>query len=689
MKQYPANNIRNIVLAGHSGSGKTSLAEAMLHLAGASDRFGKVAEGNTVCDFDPEEIRRKTSVSTAVAPLEFKGCKINLIDVPGLFDFEGGVREGIRAAECAVITVSSKSGVAVGTEKAFKAADQRGISKIFFVSKMDSDHANFYKALEGLEATFGTAVCPLVVPYVEGEKVKCYVDLIAKKAYTYKDGKATETAMPDMGGKDEELLNTVYEAVAETDEELMEKYFSGEPFTDEELKKGISNGVREGTIYPVYCGAALTLDAVDLLMDGINHLVPSPAEAKPEKATGADGSEVEIKVDENGDAALIVFKTIADPFVGKLSYFKVVSGKITGDSVLYNMRTESNEKMGKVVTVRGKKQEDAPYIGAGDIGAVAKLQSTKTGDTLCAPSKKVTLAAVDFPEPSLSMAIAPKKKGEEEKITQGLLRLMEEDPCLSFTNNPETRQMIVNGLGDQHLDVIVSKLKSKFGTEVVLSKPRVAYRETIRKTVQVQGRHKKQSGGHGQFGDIWVRFEPCESEGLEFAEEVVGGSVPKNFFPAVEKGFNECMSKGVLAGYPMVGLRVVLYDGSYHPVDSSEMAFKMAAHIAFKDGIPKAGPVLLEPIGSLLAYVPNDQMGDLMGEVNKRRGRVLGMNPAADGMQELAAEVPMAEMADFTTFMRQCTQGRGFFKFTFERYEEAPAQVAQKVIEEAKANAEE
>ena len=689
MKQYSANNIRNIVLTGHGDSGKTSLAEAMLHLAGASDRFGKVADGNTVCDFDPEEIRRKTSVSTAVAPLEWKGCKINLIDVPGLFDFEGGVREGIRAAECAVITVSGKSGVAVGTEKSFKAADQRGIAKVFFVSKMDSENANFYKALASLEETFGTSVCPMVVPYVENDVVKCYVDLIEKKAYEYKNGKASEVAMPDMGGQDEEMLNKVYEAVAETDEELMEKYFSGEAFTEQELKKGIKNGVRDGSIYPVFCGSSTNLDGVDLLMNGVTSIVPSPVEAKPEIGVDADGKEVEVKADDNAPAAVIVFKTIADPFVGKLSYFKVVSGKVSGDSVLYNMRTEADEKMGKVVTVRGKKQEDAAFIGSGDIGAVAKLQNTNTGDTLCAASNKVTLAAVDFPEPSLSMAISPKKKGDEEKITQGLIRLMEEDPCISFTNNAETRQMIVNGLGDQHLDVIVSKLKSKFGTEVILSKPRVAYRETIRKIVSVQGRHKKQSGGHGQFGDIWVRLEPSDCEDLEFAEEVVGGSVPKNFFPAVEKGFRESITKGVLAGYPMVGLRVVLYDGSYHPVDSSEMAFKMAAHIAFKDGIPKASPVLLEPIGALLAYVPNDQMGDLMGEVNKRRGRVLGMNPAADGMQELAAEVPMAEMADFTTFMRQCTQGRGYFKFKFERYEEAPAQVAHKVIEEAKAAEEE
>jgi len=689
LKQYSAENIRNIVLAGHGNAGKTSLAEAMLYLSGASDRLGKVTDGNTVCDFDAEEIKRKTSVSTAVAPLEWGDCKVNIIDTPGLFDYEGGLREGMRAADCAVIAVSGKSGVSVGTEKAFKAASARGISKMFFITKIDAEHADFYKTLDSIEATFGTAVCPVMVPVKSADADTVYVDLIGNKAFTYKDGKSVAADMPDLGDKYESLRDKVSEAVAETDEELMEKYFSGEPFTDKEIKKGFIKGVRNGDIYPVYCGSAMKLEGIELLLENITGLAPSPVTANAEVAVNEAGEEFELTADENGPAAVIIFKTVADPFVGKLSYFKVVSGKISPDTPLYNMRTETNEKIGKVVTIRGKKQEDAAYIGAGDIGAVAKMQNANTGDTLCSPNKKLTLKAIEFPSPSLSMAIAPKKKGDEEKIAQGLLRLKEEDPCISFYNNTETHQTIVSGLGDQHLDVVVSKLKNKFGTEVVLSKPRVAYRETIRKTVTVQGRHKKQSGGHGQFGDVWIRFEPSECDGLDFAEEVVGGAVPKGFFPAVEKGLRECMVKGVLAGYPMVGLRAVLYDGSYHPVDSSEMAFKMAAHIAYKDGIPKASPVILEPIGTLNAYVPGDQMGDLMGEINKRRGRVLGMNPADDGLQELAAEVPMAEMSDFTTFMRQCTQGRGYFTLKFERYEEAPTPVAQKVIEEAKANAEE
>ena len=687
MNQYQAKNIINLAVAGHGGAGKTSLAEAMLYLAGVSDRRGKVGEGNTVCDYDPEEIRRKASISAASAPLEWKNKKINLLDAPGLFDFEGGMCEAMRAADTALIVVSGRDGVAVGTEKAFAAAEKNGLAKIFFVNGLCDESARFYRVFEDLKANFGPSVCPVVVPFIQDGQANIYINLLEYKAYDYSGGKPVAVAMPDMGDRLEGLRTAIYEAVAETDDELFEKYFAGEPFTPEEVIVGVSKGVKSGTITPVFCGDALLMRGMEQFMDGLCWLAPSAEEKAGEIGLDVDGSPVELSVNEDGAAAAIVFKTVADPFIGKLSYVKVVSGKISTDSQLVNMRTGNTERVGKTVMLVGKKQVDVKYIGAGDIGAIPKLTATNTGDTLCSPTRKVTLDGVEYPNPTLRMAIVPAKKGEEDKVAQGMMRLSEEDPTLQFSTNTETHEMILSGLGEQHLDVAVSKLKSKFGVDVTLKKPKVPYRETIRKTVQVQGRHKKQTGGHGQFGDVWIEFSPCDSEGLEFGERVVGGSVPKGFFPAVEKGLRECIQRGPLAGYPVVGLSAVLYDGSYHPVDSSEMAFKTAAALAYKAGMPQANPVLLEPIGHLKATVPDANMGDVMGEVNKRRGRVLGMEPAGEGKQTVEADVPMAEMHDFTTFIRQCTQGRGSFTFGFERYEEAPSNVAQKVIEEAKAEA--
>ena len=685
MKQYHAKNILNIAIAGHSGAGKTSIAEAMLYLSGATDRFGKVGDGSTVCDFDPEEIKRKITVTTAVAPLEWKNHKINLIDAPGLFDFEGGMCEAVRAADSVLVAVSGKSGVSVGTEKAVEAANKRGLSKIFFVNGLCDESARFYKVFEDLKASFGPSVCPVVVPFIEDGKANIYINILEYKAYDYQNGKPVEVKMPDMGTRLEGLRTAIYEAVAETSDEMFEKYFSGEQFTPEEVIVGVSKGVKSGAICPVFCGDALLMRGMEQFLDGLTWLAPSAEEKSGEIGADVDGNPVELSVNDDAAAAAIVFKTIADPFIGKLSYLKVISGKVATDSQLLDMRTGNVERIGKTVVLRGKKQEDAPYIGAGDIGAVLKLQGVSTGDTLCSPARKVTLDGITYQTPTLSMAVLPKNKGEEDKVAQGIFRLVDEDPTIRFSTNAETHQMVLSGLGEQHLDIIISKLKNKFGVEVTLQKPRVPYRETIRKKVQVQGRYKKQTGGHGQFGDIWVEFEPCGSEGLEFGERVVGGAVPKNFFPAVEKGLRECIVKGPLAGYPVVGLRATLYDGSYHPVDSSEMSFKMAANLAYKAGMPIANPVLLEPIGTLKCMVPDANMGDIMGEVNKRRGRVLGMNPADDGKQTVEAEVPMAEMHDFTTFVRQSTQGRGSFTFDFCRYEEAPPQVAQKVIEEAKA----
>ena len=671
LKQYNAKNIFNIALAGHSGSGKTSLAEAMIYLAGGSERLGKVSDGNTICDFDAEEIKRKTSVQACVAPVEWKGKKINLIDAPGLFDFEGGLYEAARAADTMLITVSGKGGVSVGTEKAVKAADKRGLTKVFFVNGLCDESARF-------------SVCPVVVPYIVDGQADCYVNLLEYKAYKYINGKATVVPIPDMGDRLEGLRTAINEAVAETSDEMFEKYFSGEEFTPEEIIVGISQGVKNGTISPVFCGDALLTYGIEQLLNGLIWLAPTAEDKAGEVALDTEGNPVELNVKDDALPAAIVFKTIADPFVGKLSYFKVISGKVSGDTPLVNMRTGNTERIAKVMTIKGKKLEDAAYIGAGDIGAVAKLASTNTGDTLSAPARKVVLDGIEYPAPSRTMAIAPKTKGDEEKVALGVGKLCEEDPTIKFETNNETHQMLLSGMGEQHLDVVVSKLKSKYGVDVVLSKPKVAYRETIKKTVKVQGRYKKQTGGHGQFGDVWIEFSPCESDDMIFEERVVGGAVPKGFFPAVEKGLRDSISKGPLAGFPVVGLKATLYDGSYHPVDSSEMSFKTAASLAYKDGMPKASPVLLEPVGMLKATVPDANMGDVMGEVTKRRGRVLGMNPSEDRMQTIEAEVPQAEMSDFSTFIRQATQGRGFFTFEFVRYEEAPAMVAQKVIEETK-----
>lgn len=684
MKQYDAKKILNIALAGHSGAGKTSVAESMIYLAGLSDRIGKIADGNTVLDYDPEEIKRKVSVITAVAPIEWKNTKINIIDTPGLFDFEGGVREGMRAADSALIVVSGKNGVDVGTEKAVKLADKMGLTKMFFVNGLCDESARFYRVFETLKSTFGPAVCPVIVPYIQDGKANVYVNLFEYKAYKYENGKMSQTDMPDMGDRLEGLRVAIKEAVAETSEELLDKFIMGEEFTPEEIILGVSQGVKDGSILPVFCGDAQNTFGINQLLDSLTWLAPSAADKGSEFGVDTNGDPVEISVNENGAAAAIVFKTVADPFVGKLSYFKVISGKISTDTPLINMRTGNQERITKVLAVRGKKQEDASYVGAGDIGAIPKLQNTITGDTLCAPTRKVVLDGITYPNPTYTMAIYPKTKGEEEKVAAGLAKLAEEDPTIKFGMNTETHEMIISGMGEQHLDVIVSKLKNKYNVDVVLKEPKIAYRETIRKKVSVQGRHKKQSGGHGQFGDVWIEFEPCDCDDLEFAERVVGGAVPKGFFPAVEKGLRDAIQKGPLAGYPVVGLKATLYDGSYHPVDSSEMSFKMAAAIAYKNGMPQANPTLLEPIGSLKAMVPDNNMGDIMGEVTKRRGRVLGMNPGEDGMQVVEAEVPMAEMHDFSTYIRQVTQGRGSFTFEFTRYEDAPANIAQKIIENAK-----
>lgn len=683
MKIYDAQNIRNIVLAGHASKGKTTLAEALLSAAGATERLGKVEDGTAVMDYDAEEKKRKISVSCAVAPVEYKGKKINILDTPGLFDFAEGAAEGIRAAETALIVVSARSGLAVGAEKAFKNAGSRRMAKIFVTTKMDDERADFYKAFNAMAAKFGTSVCPVVIPVLQNGKVAAYYNMIDGKAYAY-DG--FKSAVVEVSHDDAARFDAIHEvfneAVAGTDEEIMEKYFAGEELTKEDRLKGLRIGVADGSIIPVFALSGISGAACDMLLDFIADVCPAP---KSEYAISGD-EPVELSPDSNGPLAAVCFKTVADPFIGKLSFFKVLSGKITPNSAAYNERTGKEERMGKIVTMFGAKQIDCPEIPAGDIGAVVKLSGFNTGDTLCSADKVIRADGVATPNPTYSMAVKAVKKGDEEKIASGFSRLCEEDPSLEFSVNNETHEQIIKGLGEQQIDVAVAKLRSKFSVDVELSAPKIAYRETITKKVSAQGRHKKQSGGHGQFGDVFIEFEPSTCDKLEFAERIVGGSVPKNFFPAVEKGLNECMEKGVLAGYPMVGIKATLFDGSYHPVDSSEMSFKMAASLAFKEGVSKAGPILLEPIMTVKVTCNDDAMGDVIGDINKRRGRVLGMTPSGDGMQEILSEIPQAEMATFSTAMRQITQGRGSFESEFARYERCPEHIAQKIISESENN---
>jgi len=683
---YTTDKIRNIALLGHGSIGKTSLAESMLFLTGAIDRLGKVADGNTVSDYDSEETKRHISIYTSAMYVEHKGCKINILDTPGYFDFAGEVEEALRVVEGGIIVCGAKEGVSVGAEKAWKALAKKDIPRAFYISRVDEENGDFEAAFNAIHEKFGTSVCPVVAPIKDASgKIDGIVDLIYRKAYAFANGKRSEIPIPDsMAVELEELYGALNEAVAETSEELMEKYFEGEQFTADEIVAGLKTGFKDHSLFPVFCGSAATGLGTITLLDAIADIFPSPLEGRKEMSA----DEKEIKCDPNGAAAAVVFKTVSDQY-GKFSFFKVLSGKIASDMSLLNTRSGSSEKMGHIYMMQGKKSVEVKEIVCGDIGSVSKLADTRTCDTLCDPKAPVTAAGVDFAEPCYSMAIAPKTKGQEDKIASGLAKLNEEDLTFSVVNNAETKQMVISGAGDIQLDVICSKLKDKFGVEVVLSPARVAYREKIRKSVKVQGRHKKQSGGHGQFGDVWIEFEPQdESEDLIFAENVFGGSVPKNFFPAVEKGLRECIQKGTLAGYPMVFLKATLYDGSYHPVDSSEMAFKTAASLAYKAGIPQASPVILEPIGYLTVTIPDAYMGDIMSDLSKRRGSPMGMSVDHDGNQVVEAEVPMGEMSTYAIELRSMTQGRGSFTFKFIRYEEAPAATQAKIIEEAKALAE-
>ena len=687
---YSPHAIRNICLLGHGGNGKTTLVESFLRTTGVIDRLGKTSDGNTVSDYDPEEIKRQISISASVIPVEYNGCKINVLDTPGNFDFAGEVVECLSVADAGILVCAAKGGLSVGTERAWKLLNERKMPRLIYISKMDEDNVDFNSAFDTLREHFGKNIAPMVVPiWDENKRVTGIADVLHKRAFELHDGKRVEIEVPeDKVPVIEEIYEKLMESVAETSEEFMDKYFSGEPFTYAEVVQGLKAGVKDGSIVPVLCGSAYTGLGTMMLLDLIIDLLPTPLEGIPAMGTDREGEPAEFIVSQGAVPAAYVFKTVADQY-GKFSFVKVLSDHLSPDMTLVNTNTGNNEKLGRLYVMTGKKNTEVKELMCGDIGAIGKMDKVKTGDTLCDARKFMKLDPLPFAEPNYSKAIAPKVRGQEDKIAAGLARLNEEDPTFRVVNNAETHQMVVTTAGDIQMDVLVSKLKSRFGVEVELSEPRVAYREKIRKSVSKQGRHKKQTGGSGQFGDVWIRFEPGPNEELEFCEEVFGGSVPKNFFPAVEKGLREACLHGVLAGYPVVNLKATLYDGSYHPVDSSEIAFKTAAQLAYKAALPEASPVLMEPVGELKVTVPDNYMGDVIGDLNKRRGRVMGMDPTDDGSQVITAEVPMAEMMTYAIDLRAMTQSRGSFVFHFVRYEDCPPAAQEKAIVAAKAMAEE
>lgn len=691
MKSYTIENLRNIGLIGHGGSGKTSLIEALLFHTGNTDRLGKVEEGTTVSDFDPEEKKRGISLSASIAPIEFNNTKINLLDIPGYFDFSGELIQGMRSVDVATIVVSGVSGVKVGTEKAWDYCNKIKLPRTFFINKLDRENSSYDRTLAQLKDKFGISVVPVQYPIGIEDEFKGVINVISKKARIHdpKTGEIKEIDVPaELLEKIDDCKRMIMEAVAETNEELLDKYFNEGELSDEEIYHGLIEGCATGDIAPVMCGSALKVIGMRCFLEDVVECFPSPKYSIPQKALNVkDNEEVFIGLDENKPFSALVFKTIADPFVGKISLFRVITGKLTNEITVVNSNKDKTEKLANIFFMRGKNQIPTKEVVAGDIAAVAKLQYTETGDTLCDINNKIIYDKMNFPKPNISMAVLPKSKGDEDKISASLQKLLEEDPTFTVSRDTENAETIISGVGETHLEVIASKLKNKFGAEVILRTPKVPYRETIKGIADVQGKHKKQSGGHGQYGDVKIKFEPRKDGeiDLEFVDNVVGGVVPRNFIPAVEKGLRECMDKGVLAGYPVVGLRATLHDGSYHPVDSSEMAFKMATSIAFKKGLEQAKPILLEPIMKVEICVPDEYMGDIIGDINKRRGRVLGMEQEGN-LQKVNAEVPLAEMFKYTTDLRSMTQARGSFTSEFERYEEVPESEAKKIIEENSKN---
>ena len=687
MKSYTIENLRNIGLIGHGGSGKTSLIEALLFHTGNTDRLGKVEDGTTVSDFDPEEKKRGISLSASIAPIEFNNTKINLVDIPGYFDFSGELIQGMRSVDVATIVVSGVSGVKVGTEKAWDYCNKIKLPRTFFINKLDRENSSYDRTLAQLKDKFGISVVPVQYPIGSEDEFRGVINVISKKARIHDSNtkEIIEIDVPEeLLDKIDECKRMIMEAVAETNEELLDKYFNEGELSDQEIYNGLIEGCASGDIAPVMCGSALKVIGMRCFLEDVVECFPSPKYSIPQKALNIkDNEEVFIGLDEDKPFSALVFKTIADPFVGKISLFRVITGKLTNEIAVINSNKDKAEKLANVFFMRGKNQIPTKEVIAGDIAAVAKLQYTETGDTLCDINNKVIYDKMNFPKPNISMSVLPKSKGDEDKISASLQKLLEEDPTFTVTRDTENAETIISGVGETHLEVIASKLKNKFGAEVILRTPKVPYRETIKGIADVQGKHKKQSGGHGQYGDVKIKFEPRKDGeiDLEFVDNVVGGVVPRNFIPAVEKGLRECMDKGVLAGYPVVSLRATLHDGSYHPVDSSEMAFKMATSIAFKKGLEQAKPILLEPIMKVEICVPDEYMGDIIGDINKRRGRVLGMEQEGD-LQKVNAEVPLAEMFKYTTDLRSMTQARGSFTSEFERYEEVPEAEAKKIIED-------
>lgn len=689
MKDYLANEVRNVVVLGHSGAGKSSVIEACLYFTKAIERYGKNNDGTTVLNFDPEEGKRGTSVYCHIAPVEWKDKKINFIDTPGYMDYAGEEATGLVMGDNALIVVNAKEGIEAGTERAWReAVSKQKIPTIFFVNKMDVENANFDSVYSTLREKFGKSVIPFEVPIIENGVVVGSVNILRRKAWYYNDRNTAKEVPSDLVGEVERYYNEIAEAIAMTDDELMEKFFSGETFDEHELAKGLRIGVRNGDIRPVYCGSAEKQTGIERLLDLITEYFPSYAEKGRIQAETLKGDIVDMETNENEALSAFVFKTIVDPFVGKVSYLKVMSGVLNSDSQVYNSKKDVTEKINQIYVINGKYQIGVGKLFTGDIGAVVKLQATETNDTLCTRSRVIKYPDIEYPHPMLGYAIHPKTKADEDKLSSGIHNLMLEDHTIKLVNNEETHEQVLYGVGDQHIDLILSKLKSKYKVEVTTEKPTVQYRETISAKAEAQGKYKKQNGGAGQYGDVWVRFEPTDSDDMVFAEEVFGGAVPKQYFPPVEQGLRDCMSKGVLAGYKVVGVKATLYDGSYHPVDSKEVAFKEAARLAYNAAMPNAKPVLLEPIGKVVVTAPEDYTGTLMGDFTKRRGIILDMGTDEDGLQVIRAEVPMAEMLTYATELRSMTQGRGCYELAFDRYETAPHDVAQKVIDTRKSEKE-
>ena len=684
MKNYSTDKLRNISIIGHGGAGKTTLAESMLFTSGAIQRIGRVEDGTTTTDFDADEIKKQITINAAMAPVEWKDCKLNFIDTPGYFDFVGEVIGSLRVTESALVNLCAVSGIEVGTEKAWKLAAKDDLPRVCFVNKMDRENANFSKVVNEAQELFGATVVPVQIPIGSEDNFTGIIDLLKMKAIVYSGGKFEETDIPaDLTSLADQYRDQLVEIAAETDDELTLKYLEGEELTDAEIIAGVQQAVKASKLFPVLCGSALKGIGVAQLMDFLVFATPTPEDRI--HTLELDGKSFDLKPSIDEPFRGLVFKTMADPYVGKVSFFRVYSGKLASDSQVYNLNKEKNERVSQIFVFRGKNQIPVSQVQAGDIAAVAKLQDTSTGDTLCDKDNKCKLNGIDFPIPMTSFAVEPKSKNDEEKVGAGLAKFLEEDPTFRVERNTETKQTLIYGMGDTHLEIIVSRLSKKFGVEVNLNKPKIPYKETIKGSAEVEGKHKKQSGGRGQYGHVKIKFEPLpRGEQFEFVDKIFGGSVPRNYIPAVEKGLIEAMERGPLAGFQAVDIRATLLDGSYHNVDSSEMAFKIAASLAYKKGFMEASPALLEPIVNVEVKVPENFMGDIMGDMNSRRGRIMGMDPQEDGTQVIKAQVPLAEMYKYSIDLRSMTQGRGDFIMEYSHYEEVPQNIAEKVIEEFK-----